>query len=201
MKRMPTLNPPTSHYDDRIKAVDRKICELINQRKEISCNDTGYPPFEYIRDWAKDFNLYEDLLKSIFNSLWNEEVYKPTVEPEGFQRNLPVLKSLEKDNKLFTITYIYQYSNSSIVNFNVDWDTVSLYSEQLLKQHIFYELFIDKKYDCRMAEGSGSDGHLHYNFVVSPSLPDNPAGVKLFFKAYNQQVGEKQLVHEIEIQL
>lgn len=201
MKRMQLFRPPTSHYDERIKQIDEKICELIDQRKGISNNNAGYPPFEYIADWAKKFDLYEELLKSIFGSLWNEKMYKPFVEPEDFRRNLPVLKSVEMDNKLFTITYIHQYSNSSIVNFNIDWDNTSVLSEPHLRQHTHYELFIDERYNCRMASGAGGDEHLHYNFIVSPPLPDNTSGIKLFFKGYNQHSEEKQLVHDIVIQL
>ncbi|WML33526.1 hypothetical protein [Clostridium sp. OS1-26] len=49
--------------------------------------------FEYISNWAEKFDLYDELLNSIFASLWNDKIYKPLIEPEGFQRNLPVLKS------------------------------------------------------------------------------------------------------------
>ena len=133
MKRMPIFKPPTTHYDERINQIDEKICELIDQRRKISNNNPGYPTFEYITDWAKKFDLYEELLKSIFSSLWNEKMYKPFVEPEDFRRNLPVLKSVEMDNKLFTITYIHQYSNCSIVNFNIDWNNTSALARTTVK--------------------------------------------------------------------
>ena len=102
MKRMP-FRRPTTHYNEDIKQIDEKLCELIKKRKEISNNDPGYPPFEYITDWAEKFDLYEDLLKSIFSSLWKDEIYKPFVEPKDYIKNLPVLKSLELDNKLFSV--------------------------------------------------------------------------------------------------
>jgi hypothetical protein len=199
MKRM-TYRRPTTHYDERIKQIDEKICELIKQRREISDNNPGYPPFEYISNWAEKFGLYEELLKSIFSLLWNEKMYKPFVEPEGFRRNLPVLKSIEVDNRLFSVTYIHQYSNSSIVNFNIDWDSTSDLSERQ-PRHTHFELFIDERYDCRMANGTGGDGHFHYNFIVSPPLPDNTSGIELFFKEYNKPFEDKQISHNIVIRL
>lgn len=35
MEPMP-FKRPTDHYDEEIKYIDEKICELINKRKEIS---------------------------------------------------------------------------------------------------------------------------------------------------------------------
>ena len=39
------------------------------------------------------------ILESVFSSLWNEKWYKPSIEPEGFLKNLPVLKSIEIDTR------------------------------------------------------------------------------------------------------
>jgi hypothetical protein len=199
MERMP-YKRPTTHYDERIKQIDEKICELINQRKDTSDNNPGYPPFEYISNWAEKFNLYEDLLKSVFGSLWNEKLYIPLVKPEGFKRNLPVLKSLEVDNRLFSIMAIRQYSNSSVVNFNIDWNNTIDTSEHQLR-HANFELFISKQYECRMLEGCGGAGHFHYNFIVSPPLPDNLSGIELIFKEFNPPFRDKQIGGDIVIQL
>lgn len=198
MRRM-TFERPTTHYDERIKQIDEKICELVKQRKEISINNPGYPPFDYITNWAEKFDLYEELLKSIFSSLWNEKMYRPFVEPEGFQRNLPVLKSIEVANRLFSVISIRQYSNSSIINFNIDWDTNGLSEPQ--SRNTYFELFIDERYDCRMADGTGGDGHFHYSFIVAPPLPDNFLGIDLIFKESNLPIGDKQIGHDIVIRL
>ncbi|MFL0270155.1 hypothetical protein [Candidatus Clostridium radicumherbarum] len=199
MKRV-SLKQPTTHYDEGIKQIDEQICELIKQRKEISNNNPGYPTLEYIIKWAEKFGLYEEMLKSIFYSLWNEKMYKPLVEPEGFQRNLLVLRSIEIDNRLFSVVSIRQFSNASIVNFNIDWDnTVDLSGSQ--PRHTRFELFIDERYECRFKDGTGGDGHFHFNFAVSPPLPDNISGISLVFKEYNLQFGDKQIGHDIVIQL
>lgn len=199
MKRMP-FKRPTTHYDETIKQIDEKICELINQRKKMSNNNPGYPPFKYISNWAEKFDLYEDLLKSVFSSLWNEKIYIPLIEPRGFLRNLPVLKSIEIENRLFSVISIRQYSNSSIVNFNIDLDNTSGSSEHQ-PRHTNFELFISEQYDCRMLDGCGGEGHFHYNFIVSPPLPDNLSGIELIFKEYNLPFRDKSIDHKIVIQL
>lgn len=190
---------PTDHYDEGIKHIDEKICELIKLRKEISNNNPGYPPFEFITDWAKKYGLYEELVKSIFASLWNEKMHRPLVEPEGFRKNLQVLKSIEIDDRLFSVVSIRQYSNSSVVNFNVDWES-SAFSERE-PRHTHFELFIDERYDCRMADGTGGNGHSHFSFIVSPALPDNTSGIALIFKEYDRPFGDKQVGQIIKIQL
>lgn len=195
MKRMP-FKRPTDYYDERIKKIDERICELIRQRKEISNNNPGYPPFEYIFNWSEKFDLYEELLKLIFASLWNDKIYKTLIEPEGFQRNLPVLKLIEIDNRLFSVISIRQYSNSSVVNLNIDWDNTSGLSEHQ-SRHTHFELFVDEKYDCQMMDGVGGDGHFHYNFIVSPPLPDNISGIELIFKEYNSIFRDKQIGNDI----
>ncbi|OOM75651.1 hypothetical protein CLPUN_31160 [Clostridium puniceum] len=191
---------PTTHYDERIKQIDEKICELINQRKNTSDNNPGYPPFEYISNWAEKFNLYEDLLKSVFGSLWNEKMYTPLVKPEGFRMNLPVLKSREIDNRLFSIMAIRQYSNSSVVNFNIDWDNTGDKLEYQ-SRHVNFELLISEQYECWMSDGCGGGGHFHYNFIVSPPLPDNLSGIELIFKEFEPPFTDKQIGGDIVIQL
>ncbi|AGF56047.1 hypothetical protein B0P06_005696 [Clostridium saccharoperbutylacetonicum] len=199
MERMP-YKRPTTHYDERIKQIDEKICELINKRKEKSENNPGYPPFEYISKWAEKFNLYEDLLKSFFGALWNEKLYIPLVKPEGFRMNLPVLKSLEIDEHLFSIMAIRQYSNSSVVNFNIDWDNTKDISE-ISPRHSNFEMVVSEEYECRMLDGCGGGGHFHYNFIVWPPLPDDLSGIELTFKEFTPPYRDKQIGNDIVIRL
>jgi hypothetical protein len=188
---------PTDHYDERIHQVDEKLCELIRQRKEISNNNPGFPPLELISDWAKKYNLYDDMLRSIFGSLWHEDDFKSFVEPEEFRVNLPVMKFVQKDNRMFSVVYIRQYNNASVVNFNIDND----YREEPYErpQHRFYKLFTGPQYDCRMISGGGSSEHMSYSFVVSPPLPDNFSGIDLIFREY--VTGEEATGLEIVIHL
>jgi len=59
---------PTGHYDERIYPMDEQLCELIKQRKEISNNNPGFLPLEYITGLAKKFDLYKNLLNVSNNS-------------------------------------------------------------------------------------------------------------------------------------
>ncbi|MFL0198269.1 hypothetical protein ACJDU8_22290 [Clostridium sp. WILCCON 0269] len=199
MKRI-SFKRPTNHYDERIKQIDEKICELIKQRKEISNNNPGYPPLEYISNWAEKYDLYDELLKSIFASLWNDKIYRVLIEPKEFQGNLPVLKSLEMDNRLFSVISICQYSNSSIVNFNIDWNNTSDSLERQ-SRHTHFELSISEKYDCRMLSGTGGDGHFHYNFIVSPPLPNDISGIRLVFKEYTPPFMDIPIGEDVIIKL
>ncbi|WP_411681598.1 hypothetical protein [Clostridium thailandense] len=199
MKRI-KFNRPTNHYDERAKQIDEKICELIRERKKVSENNPGYPPFEYISEWAEKFDLYEDLLKSIFGSMYNEKGYKPMVEPEGFLRNLPILKSVEVGNRFFSIIYIRQYSNCSVVNLNIDWDNSGDSIEHRF-EHTHFELFINQHYECRFTGGTGGDGHTNYSFIVSPPLPDNVSGIELIFKEYTIPITDTTVGQDIIIQL
>ncbi len=48
--------------------------------------------------------LYEDLLKSLFGTMLNEEYFRPMVEPSGFRKHVAVLKSVEKGERYYTLT-------------------------------------------------------------------------------------------------
>lgn len=199
MKRMP-FKRPTTHYDENITQIDKKICELIKQRKDISNNKPGYPPLDYISKWAETFNLYKDLLESIFGLLWNEELHKPIVDPETFIKNVPVLKWLEIDGKLFSINTIRQYSNASVVNFNVDWNDIND-SENCDTYLPDYKLYIGKEYTCRIEGGSGSSGYSTHKFIISPPLPDNFSGIKLTFTEYEPPFIDTPISSNIVIEL
>ncbi|MBS4176979.1 hypothetical protein [Lederbergia citrea] len=93
MKRMP-FEPPTEHYDERIKAIDEQICYLIKKRKDLSNNNPSFPTKQLITAWSKKYNFYEDFLNSVFADFLNENIYKPVVEPKRLLKNIPILKSL-----------------------------------------------------------------------------------------------------------
>lgn len=183
MKRI-SFERPTEHYDERIFNIDEQICALINQRKEISGNNPGFPPFGYISKWASSFGLYEDYLKAVFGTLRSEEHFKPMIEPSGFRRHIPVLKSIEKDEHFYSVTSLRQYSNASVITFSIDWDMTTDISSNTHK-HSHFELCLGEKYDCRMTNGGGTSGHSSYNYVVSPPLSDDISGIELVFKEYS----------------
>ncbi|MCM3456232.1 hypothetical protein M3685_20190 [Heyndrickxia oleronia] len=184
MKRMP-FEPPTEHYDEHIEAIDEQICNLIKKRKELSKNNPGFPTRQLIADWSIKYNFYEDFLNSVFGHLLNEEIYKPVVEPKGFLKNIPILKSFEKDDVFYSVTYVGQYENASVVHFNIDREDVDDEMPRSFREPTFFNLSIEGNevdYECRIEGGGGSRGHISYTFIVSPALPDDFSELKLVFK-------------------
>lgn len=184
MKRMP-FEPPIEHYDEQIEAIDEQICNLIKQRKELSNNNPGFPTKQLITNWAKKYNFYEDFLNSVFADFLNEDIYKPVVEPKGFLKNIPILKSFEKDDIFYSVTFVRQFENASVVHFNIDREDTEDEMPRRFREPIFFDLSIEGKdadYDCRNEGGGGSGGHESYTFIVSPALPDDISKYKLVFK-------------------
>lgn len=195
MRRMP-FEPPTDYYDEKVLSIDEQICALMKKRKEISNSNPGYPTGHYISTWAKKYELYEDQVRSIFSTLLDEEFFRPYVEPKGFIKHLPVLKIAEKDSRLFTVPFIKQYENASVVHFTIDWDETVF--EEGERPHFYsYELFIGEEYDCRSFGGGGSTGHSSLSFVVSPPFPNNISGLTLKFTEYNSHYRGKPTGVEI----
>jgi hypothetical protein len=182
MKRLP-FEPPTEHYHKSIEAIDEQICNLIKQRKDISNNNPGFPSKQLISSWSEKYNFYEDFLNGVFAYFSNEDMYKPVVEPKGFLKNIPILKFFEKDDIFYTVTFVRQFENASVVHFNIDRED----SDDEVREPILFDLSIEGEeveYDCRNEGGGGSGGHESYTFIVSPALPDDLSEIKLVFKKY-----------------
>lgn len=190
LKRM-RFERPTDHYDASVVAIDEQICALIKQRKDISKNNPGYPPFELIAKWAQRFDLYEDFLKSVFSNLRNEEIHRPRVEPATFTKHLPVLKSVAIGEDIYTVTFIQQYDNASVVNLHIDSVPREHDAEYPSPhRHRHFKLSIGEGYDCHGNGGGGGNDHMTYRFVVAPSLPDVLSGLQLIFTELKSPFGE-----------
>ena len=184
MKRVP-FEVPTEHYDQRIKEIDKQICSLIKKRKELSDGHPGFPTKQLIASWAEEYDFYEDFLNSLFLNFMSEEMYKPVVEPKGFVKNIPLLKVAEKGDTFYTVTFIQQYKNASVVHLHIDKSEPVKMAEEPHQHYSYFILSIEgdsTEYNCRYKGGSGSDGHITHQFVVSPALPDDCAKFKLVFK-------------------
>ena len=181
------FEPPTEHYDNRIEAIDGQICDLIKQRKKISSNNPGFPSKQLISSWCEKYNFYEDFLNGVFAFFLNEDRYKPVVEPIGFLKNIPILKAFENDDVFYSVTFVRQFKNASIVHFNIDREDSDDEVPRRIREPIFFDLVIEGKevdYDCRNEGGGGSGGHEAYTFIVSPALPDNLSEIKMIFKEF-----------------
>ena len=186
MEQIP-FEPPTDYYDERIVTIDEQICQLINQRKELSNNNPGFPTKQYIADWSKKYNFYETFLDSVFANFFYEDVHKPVVEPKGFRNNIPILKSFERNDDFYSITFMRQYENASIVHLNIDGNSTDNISEWQQREDTHFELSIkgtDVQYDCRNEGGGGSMGNQTFRFLISPALPDDTSKYELVFKEY-----------------
>ncbi|MFZ0475576.1 MAG: hypothetical protein WAM18_08925, partial [Halobacillus sp.] len=112
--------------------------------------------------------------------------YKPVVEPKGFLENIPILKSYEKDGVFYTITFVRQFQNASVVHFTIDKEE-SDSEKRNPQEHSFFDLSIEGEeidYDCRNNFGGGSGTHHSFTFTVSPALPNDFSNIKLIFKEY-----------------
>lgn len=198
MERMP-FERSTNHYDEHLLPIDEQICALLKKRKDLSNNNPGFPSDDTISNWAIKYDLYEDYLSSFFGTLKMEYFFKPRVEPTGFRKHLPVLKSVEIDDRLYSITFIRQYENASVINLNVDWDGTN--DSPHLHEHGNFELFLGEQYDSRQDGGSGSTGYFKYDYIVSPPLPDDFSGLDLVFREYSDHFREKPTGIEFVIHL
>ncbi|NBD27313.1 hypothetical protein [Paenibacillus glycinis] len=198
MKRMPYVRP-TEYYDERVKDIDEQLCWLLRQRKDLADNNPGYPPFAYIAEWAAATGLYEDLLKSLFGLLNNEEHLRPIVVPSGPVKRRLVSRFVEQENSLYAVPFINHYPNASVVRFTIDREEETDDRSDRASRRNFYELHIDETYECRMTIGSSSSGHNVYNYVVSPPLPDDSTGMELQFQAYAEPLRKNPIGPVIDI--
>lgn len=182
MKKL-RFEPPTDYYDERISSIDERICALIQERKEVSENNPGFPPLERITNWAEKYGVAPELIGNLFAALLHEEQFRLPPEPVGYRKNIPILKTVEVDDRLYSIPFIRQYENASVVQFTIDWDEPERQIGDPIKFNTDnFEMFLKEPYICRMTRGGGSNGHYHYKYIVTPPLPDNLQGTELVFK-------------------
>ncbi|AOV07737.1 hypothetical protein [Sporosarcina ureilytica] len=175
---------PTAHYDEQLKEIDEELCVLINKRKELSKNP-GFPTDELIYEWVNQYAFQAEFLHALFRCLLEEEHYQPIIEPKGFIKNIPVLKSFEKDDVFFLVTFLRQFENATVVNVTMDRDSSGDLPGEFM-HHPFLELeIIDEsgtKYTVQNNGGGGSGGHTALAYVVSPTLPEDLGNIQLVFK-------------------
>lgn len=180
MKRI--FQHPGTPYDERTLPVDEQLCELLRNRKSLTVGKPAYPPFERIAEWSAKYGLYEDYLKAVFGTLYGEEHYRPAVEPAGFVKHLPVMKSQAAESIFYALTSILQYENASVLTIFMHWDVTAGDQFRQRRQNIGdLRLTYDggRSYDCRFSGGSSSEGNATSTYVITPPLPDNLEGLRL----------------------
>jgi hypothetical protein len=184
MIRKPLNKRQTVDYDDQIDAMDEKICALIKQRIHYTQNNNLLPPLKKITEWAKTYELPAEMLMTLFSDL-EVERYKPPVKPNEFRKNIPVLKSVEINNYIYTVIFLRQYGNASVVHVTINWAPTTQQSNPPL-----LELYMGEEYRCEALGGGGTSGHIAHDFIISPALPDELSGMKFYF--YHQMEKEEQ---------
>lgn len=192
---------PIVEYDETLFSIDEQICALLKQRKDISTNNPSFPSDDIMSNLALKYDLYEDYLSAIFGTIKMADFFITRVEPKGFKGHMPVLKSVEIDERFYSITYIRQYENASVVHLNVDWDAEDYSATAFQHNHSSLELYISEEYDCRATGAGGSQGRYSHDFVVSPPLPDDTSGLEFVFKEYESLMKEKPTGLEVIIDL
>ncbi|GKV70207.1 hypothetical protein NCCP2716_27050 [Sporosarcina sp. NCCP-2716] len=175
-------------YEEHLLPIDDEICALVKKRLEQPVDHTAFPSEQMITSLAEKHGLHEELVSALFNTLEMEEYFRPRVDPVGFRKHLPVLQSVEIGDRLYSVTFVRQYKNASVVNLNADWDGTQDSPHEY--EPNTFELSIGDSYDCRMDSGSGSTGYSHTTYIVTP-LPDDLAGIDLTFTEYTDHVRKK----------
>ncbi|MER2174446.1 MAG: hypothetical protein ABS911_07185 [Carnobacterium sp.] len=192
-----SLNP---YYNESLLSIDEKICDLLNQRKEVLVKNTIFPPDEVISRLANEYDLQEEYLQSLFTTMAMEASLKPMVVPIEFKKYVPVLKTYENQGVLYTVTYIRQYSNASVLYLHIDWEERNEAIESNYYPDIF-DMFIDDTYICRSEGGGGTTGHTSYSYIISPALPDDITGIELIFTEPGRPFKENPTGFEFTIKL
>lgn len=169
-KIMALQKAPTDYYCEEISAIDEQICSLLAERKKISNDNPGFPPLESISSWCQTYGLNEQIVFGIFHSLYRAEDFAEFTEPSGFIKFVPILKTVEENQVLYTVTHMKQYRNASIVFVEVENQESD---PNIHFGHARLELTISSDYKCRTSGGSGYDKGLMHYFVVTPPLPDD----------------------------
>lgn len=177
------FNYPNNPYEEKNYLIGEQLCQIIKQCKMIFDKDPFFSFSNYIPCWSENFDLYKELLETIFEAIRNSEEFRPLIKPKEFQKHIPILKSIEKGQCFYSVPFIRQYKNASLVQFNIDRVSESLLNTQYIDS--YFELFLGEQYECRRVTSSGSINHSSINFIVSPRLTDDLSGIEMIFKEYN----------------
>ncbi|MDQ0271620.1 hypothetical protein [Cytobacillus purgationiresistens] len=128
------------------------------------------------------------------------KILNPFVEPNGYKGFLKVMKAVEVNQVFYSITFIRQYENASVVQLIIDWEGDDSNYHEELSNHSSVALDLGVKYDCRNEKGSGASGQYTHQFVVSPALPDEITGMAFLFKKYDTYFKDVPASQEIIIE-
>ncbi|MFS0780595.1 hypothetical protein [Bacillus sp. 1P06AnD] len=188
-------------YDEELIPIDRQICALIKKRNDLS-PQSGFPPDSLLMEWIREFGFHEDFIRSVFSTLRLSEFFKPKIEPAGYRKHLPVLRSTEVNQRFYSVSYIRQYENASVIQLHIDWNEEVITHIRIDRsERKTLGLWIGEEYECRQERSGGSNGYYSHTFIVSPPLPDDLIGVKLLFIEYSDPFGDEPTGLEIKMDI
>ncbi len=165
MKRR--LDPPTEYYDEQLKSIDESIVSSIAARQRQSHGKPGFPKVAYLEKWSEQYGVPVPILHQTFNTLFHWPELRERVEPDRYERFVPVMLAQQQENLLVTVPYLRQYNNCSVL-------AVHLESTHLIVGPVRITLDITG-YECTSSGGGGSRGYWHQEYVVTPVIPDDQA--------------------------
>ena len=166
------FEPPTVRYCEELKPLDDEMCRILQKRMEISKGDPGFPPIPLIEQWASKYGVSPRLVRSLFNVLYYQsQAEKIQIQPEGFQRLVPILRSESSNGATYTVLSTHQYKNASVIRIVIEIEG------DLSADFPRLELDLGPNYEVRGQHGSGSRGVIEHDFVVIPPVPDDLFGV------------------------
>lgn len=193
MMKARSFELPTEHYHEPLAPIDEQICALIAKRKELSDNNPGFPNLALITGWCERYELNEAMIHSFFTGMYNENHFLDPflVEPTDFLKFVAILKFVQIDSILYSVTHMKQYNNASVIYIETEVNNSEPY---VRLGNARVELFISPDYQIRQNGGSGHDKGIQYSFVVSPPLPDDVTGLEFRLSIKPYHIPEKQTV-------
>ena len=114
------MEPPTDYYDEQLKTVDENIAASIATRQRLSNGKPGFPKAAYLEQWARQYEIPVSILHRIFFILFNWPVLRERVQPDRFERFVPIMAAEPRGNLLVLVPYVRQYNNCSIVSVQLE---------------------------------------------------------------------------------
>ncbi len=104
------MEPPTDYYDEQLKTVDENIAASIATRQRLSNGKPGFPKPAYLEQWARQYEIPVSILHRIFFILFNWPVLRERVQPDRFERFIPIMAAEPRGNLLVLVPYARQYT-------------------------------------------------------------------------------------------
>lgn len=139
------------------------------------------------------YGFQKEYLESFFTTLGLEDSFKAIIELVEFRKYVPILKNRENEGVMYTVTYIRQYGNASVLYLHPDFENRNESIESSYRDD-FFDLFIDDMYICYSEGGGGTTGYISSSYIISPTLPDDISGIEFVSKELGRPFKENSTI-------